>query len=249
MELLPSTQAPVKKKRKISKSLLRVVTDDDEVNETEREDEEMMGEEKKYPVRRSDCDTIVDLSTKSSSNPMLARRILIGGGWSVERGMISFTSGNTVANYEAFTITKSNAGEGKKEKKDISINMPIRLLPQVTDAIQRFKMGRENLTMPEAEDILEEAKGMDIMVSGKEEFDLSQLSQHDMPKINFKIDELFYLLGEAIDFGKGLYDVLSFVRKAKEEEGKTKKKDFSLSIPARYLNVLSLAMQMLAEEC
>lgn len=88
---------------------------------------------------------------------------------------------------------------------------------------------------------------------------LAHCAGSEIPKLEFKIDDLFFVKGETLDWGKGSYDALSFIRRPKDcvevkiggakNTGVKKeiaaKKEFSLSIPSKFFDVLFLAVQYL----
>lgn len=154
------------------------------------EEGEEDGKKKKRPSMVSSPKKIVDLSTRNPRNIGIPRRVRIGGGWVVETGMVNFTSNGTSGSYEAFTLTKvtPNSKGSKGTKKDHSLNFPIRLLKQVSDAVQRIIVARGRMSLPEVNGIMTGSEGHDIMKNGKEEYNLTHFSTHEIPKIQFKID-------------------------------------------------------------
>lgn len=187
--------------------------------------------------------TIIDLSSNKTTCDFQPVAVSLGSGWKVGVGTVSFQAGGTQGSYEAFTISK----EGK-DKKPLSLNLPIRLLPTLVQVVSRFKKARDCRQLPSLNDL------RTLGETGRD-LNLSHCTGSEIPKIEFKIDDLFFVKGETLDWGKGSYDALSFIRRPKDcvevksggVKNTTAKKEFSLSIPSKFFDVLFLAVQYLAD--
>lgn len=205
-------------------------------------------DEEEEPAQQSKFATFVDLSSDSfaSSKRRHGARVLLGGNYAIETGNVTFTAGNTQGVFEAVTLLRLGGSSGKK---DSPLNMPIRLLPKLLQGVERLRHHRDinrglapKRKIPQSGDV----------VDGREVIDLSAISSTDIPKMTFKLDELFWLTGETVEWPKGnQYDAVSLIRKPKEadddEAGKKKRSPFTLSLPAKYLDALCAALTLLKE--
>ena len=138
--------------------------------------------------------------------------------------------------FDAFTIGKTlDTDTGKP--RELSINMPIRLVPVMAEAVRQLRKKMICTTeMPAISTIVEWAKN-------KQSVNLEPFIKcREVPHVAFKLDESFWLKGEQVSFGRsnGTYDVISLVRKNK---GDDTSKPFTLTLPVRIFDNLEVAIK------
>ena len=212
------------------------------------EDQDDVGSSNK-PTKQEVATQVIDLSYKcvSPNKNVKTYNLMIGGGFTISYGMIDIpaTSGKESISYEGLSLKKSVTTkpdkDGVRENKELIINFPKRLIPNLLESIARFRhqINSEETPSPSLRN---------MMASGKSSFDLSECGISQIPKIKVQLDELFSISGETLTFqGKTTYDVLSFNKHPKSEEGKksTTKKPFTLSVPFKLFNNVELAFRFI----
>ena len=142
-------------------------------------------------------------------------------------------------------------GEKEKEKETvedkkqaIEMNFPIRLLDNIVTATSHFVMARKDLAELSNVGELSKYMGRHSEIQGEYMFtDISNCGR-ELPNGEFKIDDLFYMKNEELEYGKSFYDVLSFTRLPKL----SRNKKFTLSMPAVHVGKLHLCLQYINRE-
>jgi len=213
----------------------------------ERQEKEKEQEEaRKNPA--SNMGVVIDLSMKAAKRgkKTATQCISFGGGWSLRAGMKSFNSGGNIGSYEAISIIKEVDLKDKdkevgKEKKSYSIDMPIRLGDTLLESAELIAVSINQLSDPSVQDVQKEME-KHLTKFGMEKADLSRFVTAGIPKVTHKIDDMYVVRGEVAEWGKVPYDVLSFVRVGKEG-----KKDFVLSLPAKYFKTYKASLEYIIQ--
>ena len=237
-----------RKKKKLSRSqpddaetIVRVDTSDEEEAERPTSTGKSKKNEKdddQSSIKGTE-DKIVDLSLGSPIDKSIKRNDFnfhLGSGFFLQTGTQTFKSGGTYGSFDAFTIGKTlDTDTGKP--RELSINMPIRLVPIMAEAVRQLRKKMICTTeMPPTSTIVEWAKN-------KQSVNLEPfIKRREVPLVSFKLDESFWLKGEQVSFGRsnGTYDVISMVRKNK---GDDTSKPFTLTLPVRIFDNLEMAIK------
>lgn len=239
-----------KKKKKLSRSqpdddtevIVRVDTDDEDVEMSASKDKKGSGKDDDQSSIKGTETTenkVVDLSLGSPIDKSIKRNDFhfhLGSEFFLQTGTQTFKSGGTYGSFDAFTIGKTlDTDTGKP--RELSINMPIRLVPVMAEAVRQLRKKMICTTeMPATSTIVEWAKN-------KQSVNLEPfIKRREVPHVAFKLDESFWLKGEQVSFGRsnGTYDVISLVRKNK---GDDTSKPFTLTLPVRIFDNLEVAIK------
>ena len=192
-----------------------------------------------------DPSKIKDISVMSTDRLKEVVTFQLGSSYFIRVGPTPFhAQGGT---YDAMCFGKIiTEKEGGKEKP-VSINLPIRTIPQVVDAFRdlhnTFVTKRNPLTVAELTSLKESAGGKDI--------DLVPRLQYMAPKEGFKIDTNHVICGETVSINKtASYEAITVCRlpKTNGANGKPTKK-FSISFPLRFLPTLVVLAEYVCELC
>ena len=213
-------------------------TTDDEVNPPVNKKEQEKKEDLSTKGIEND-DKIVDLSVGSPVDKSIKRNNFefnLGSGFFLQTGTQTFKSGGTYGSFDAFTIGKILDSDTGKPR-ELSINMPIRLVPVMAEAVRQLRKKMISTTeLPSTSTIVEWAKNGETV--NLEPF----IKRREVPLVSFKLDESFWLKGEQVSFGKnnGVYDVISMIRKNK---GDDTSKPFTLTLPMRIFDNLEMSIR------
>lgn len=184
---------------------------------------------------------MVDLTESRAAKGGLQAEFILGEGYSIECGMVSFTSGNTHGIYEAVTIKKQTGLDTKTKlpKRPVTIVLPIRALKPLYQGVQGIRSAMASMTpLPTMSQL-----GTKVANSKDGQVDLSHISRV-LPKMNFKIDEIVSMKSEKVKWGKAVVDVVSFSRMPKDAS----KNPFTLQVPATLFNLMEVVVTFLYKQ-
>lgn len=192
-------------------------------------------EKPKFGESVDEDEPVVDLTESKASKKGLKAEFHLGEGYSIECGMVSFTSGNQHGCYEAVTIKKHTGQDPKTKqpKRPVTIVLPIRALKALYQGIVGIRNAMA--TLPHLPTLTQLSKQVDD--ADHNGVDLSSFSRL-LPKLNYKIDEVISMKSEKVKWGKAVVEVISFSRMPKDAA----KSPFTLQVPATLFNVLEQAV-------
>lgn len=180
---------------------------------------------------------LIDFSKVKSATDETPFTIDIGGGYKVKAHRIFFTAvNNGGGSFFGVSIIKTIPSDNpywlKKNAKDPQINFPLRNLEGLHAALQDMRQKMNPVpTLAEFAKLAKESDGYcDLSGHG-----------HVIPKVSYKIDELFYVKGERVKWGQAMVEAVVFERLSKDQ----KKKGYNLQVPARLFDSLCVAIEHL----
>lgn len=192
-----------------------------------------------------DSSRIKDISVLSTDRMKEVVTFQLGSSYFIKVGPTPFhAQGGT---YDAMCFGKIVVEKEGGKEKPVSINLPIRTIPQVLDALRAllktFETGRNPLSVEDLVRMKDEAGGKDI--------DLVPRLQYAAPKEGFKIDTNHIICGESVVINKtSSYEAITVCRlpKTNGANGKPTKK-FSISFPLRFLPTLVVLAEYVCNIC
>ena len=164
----------------------------------------------------------------------------LGDGFSLVHDTVTFSANGQHGSYEAVQLVKTLTPDGDKVKtlKQLTFNMPIRILPALHEAVKGIRNGIEKtVRSPTLAQLREELKR-----SGDMSADLTGMAT-TLPMVAYKIDDLLTLKAELAKWGKCSVEVITFTRRGKDSS----KKDFSLQLPAKLFPALETAISYMLD--
>ena len=185
-------------------------------------------------LKSTNQDNMVDMSPTKAAKVLKPIVIALGEGFRMERGMVSFTTGGQQGSFEAISIYKTLTADDKVAKtRDLVIHYPIRCLDAVRNSIAAIRKGIDLMPkLPTQQEM--------YFSTTHSNFDLTEFAS-SLPKLAFKVDELYTIASENMKWGKASVDVVTFTKLPKEKA----KKNFALQIPFRLFKSLELAVDYL----
>ena len=163
--------------------------------------------------------------------------IELGGAYAVSLGMASFSSAGRSGVYEALTFSRRDK---KNPNKTIAMSFPARLLSSTVIAMDHIyeKSVGQNISYEEFM-----ANKTAFQVEGKEKtFSLEGWNGVFLPELQFKLDTHFFMTSGMVPTAAKIatgFEAVSFVK----SPSKPGKKNFNLSIPAKYMHNLRVSLK------
>lgn len=179
-----------------------------------------------------------DFSKVKASKDETPFTIKIGEGYELKAQRIFFQSPNNGgASFFGISVIKHIPLDdvkywSKKNAKDPQINFPLRNLESLNNALSDMKA--KIVPVPTVKEFATMASNSDGTV------DLSGYG-YVMPKIQYKIDDMFFCRGDRVKWGKAMVEVVLLERLSKDP----KKKGYNLQIPARLFDSFAMAVEYL----
>ena len=186
-----------------------------------------------------DCNrkSFVDLSKTGPQTPDMS--VLLGGHYSVKLGTVNFSTTNRSGKYLALTFCRNDGRVSTK--KPVEMSLPARSLSAVSTALS--SISKRKLQPVTLEDVLISPDRFRLDPS-KDHYTLEGCNMISAPKVQYKLDEHYFLASETVQLGKIAFDAISITKIPNLNE---KRKKFTLSIPFKYFENLKLAMDLFTE--